>query len=382
MRALIHVHHLLGTGHAVRAAAIGRALATRGVEVTLATGNTLPPTLDVRGLSVVALPPARAADTQFSGLVTPDGRPVDDAWRMRRRERVLALLAGARPDVLLTETFPFGRRSLAFELLPLVEAARARRILVAASVRDILVGKDDPAKERWMAETARAHYDLVLVHSDPAIVRLEASFPFAADVADLLRYTGYVHEPRADAPPPGVGVDEVVVSCGGGPVGTRLLEAALGARKLSRRARDATWRLLVGHGHDDGLLSGLAGRAGEGFVVEPARPDFPRLLAHARLSVSQAGYNTVLDVLAAGCPAVLVPFAEGKETEQTVRARLVAQAGHAVALPEVDLEPASLAAACDVALALGPAPLAVRTGGAAASAEILIGEAARRIAAA
>jgi len=378
VRALIHVHHLLGTGHAVRAAAIGRALAARGVAVTLATGNALPPTLSTDGLEVVALPPARAADTRFSGLVHPDGTPVDDGWREDRRARLMALYEAVAPDILVTETFPFGRRQLAFELVPLVEAARGAGALVAASVRDILVAKADRAKERAMADLARRHYDAVLVHSDPALVRLEASFPFADEIADLIRYTGYVHEPRADEPPPGVGVDEVVVSCGGGPVGARLLAAAVGARRLSRRARDARWRLLVGHGHAGETAARLAAEAGEGFVVEPARADFPRLLARARLSISQAGYNTVLDVLAAGCPAVLVPFAENNETEQSVRARLLAAGGHAVVLDEAAVEPATLAAACDVALDVGARPIEVRSEGAAASAEILIAEAERR----
>ena len=379
MRALIHVHHLLGTGHAVRAAAIGRALATAGVAVTLVTGNTLPPTLDVDGLAVEPLPPARAADTAFSALVEPDGRPVDEAWRAARSERLLAVLADVRPDILVTETFPFGRRALAAELLALAETARTRPVVVAASIRDILVGKDDPAKERWMAATARRLYDLVLVHSDPGLVRLEASFPFAAEVADLVRYTGYVHEPRPDEPPPGVGVGEVVVSCGGGPVGRRLLEAALGARRLSRRAGEARWRLLVGHGHAAESLAGLAAAAGDGVVVEPSRPDFPRLLARARLSVSQAGYNTVLDVLAAGCPAVMVPFAEGKETEQSARAAILAAGGHAVVLAEAAVDPARLAAACDAAIDQGARPIEVAVEGAAASAAILVAEAERRV---
>ena len=61
MKVLIHVQHLLGIGHAVRAAAIGRALRDRGVKVTLASGNRLPEVIDTTGLDVVELPAARAA---------------------------------------------------------------------------------------------------------------------------------------------------------------------------------------------------------------------------------------------------------------------------------------------------------------------------------
>src|SRR5690606_12408511 len=68
--------------------------------------------------------------------------------------------------------------------------------------------------------------------------------------------------------------------------------------------------------------------------VERFRPDFASLLARARLSVSQAGYNTVCDLLVAGCPALLVPFAAGGETEQGLRARRLAELGLARVLPE------------------------------------------------
>ena len=42
----------------------------------------------------------------------------------------------------------------------------------------------------------RERIDRVLVHGDPAFVRLEASFPAACEIADKLVYTGYVAETR------------------------------------------------------------------------------------------------------------------------------------------------------------------------------------------
>lgn len=380
MRALIHVHHLLGTGHAVRAAALGRALVAAGVEVVLVAGNRLPPTLDTSGLTVVELPPAHAADASFRTLLQENGAPIDDGWRQERRQRLLALLQDVAPDIILTETFPFGRRMLAFELEPMLQAAREgpSRPLIAASVRDILVRKDDAAKERAMAETARRLLDLVLVHADPRLVRLSDSFPFETEIADLVRYTGFVHEPSPLVPPPGDGEDEVVVSCGGGPVGAELLRAALAARPMSKLAGNARWRLLVGRTHDAATLAALAAQAGDGVVVQPARPDFPGLLKRARLSVSQAGYNTVLDILAARVPAVLVPFAEASETEQRQRAASLASRGVAEVVDPEALTPESLAAACDRCLTRPPAGLEADLAGATRSAAILIDAAQRR----
>lgn len=379
MKAFIHVQHLLGTGHVVRAAAIGRALAARGVEVMLASGNRIPPTLDTNGLTVVSLPPARAADSAFSGLVTLDGTAIDDAWKAERTRQLIDMFNHFDPDILLTETFPFGRRQFVFEMFPLLEAAKARNRppLIATSVRDILVRKNNPKKERWMAEVARDHYDLVLVHADASFVRLDDSFPYADMVSDRIFYTGYVDQRREIAAVEGDGEDEVIVSCGGGAVGHGLLEAALEARALSRRAGDAVWRLLVGHDHDDATLSDLARNAAEGIVVERARPDFPELLKRARLSVSQAGYNTVIDLLVAGCPMVFVPFRAGGETEQTQRAQLLADRGLATLVTESALTPSALAAAADEALTLSRPDMHVRLDGAAASADALIDAAER-----
>ncbi len=375
MKALIYVQHLLGTGHVVRAAALARALAARDVETVLVSGNRVPPTVDTGGFEVVELPAARSADENFSAVVDGAGRPIDDAWKARRLARLLSVFDETAPDIVVTETWPFGRNAFAFEAEPLTEATRqlVPRPVVAASVRDILVRKNDETKERRMAERARSAYDLVLVHGDPAFVRFEDSFPLAAEIEGLIRYTGYI-DTGADTPEPpaGDGADEVIVSCGGGAVGAALLETALAARALSKRASDARWRLLVGTDLDDLVLAGLKTQAGDGIVVERARRDFPGLLKRARLSVSQCGYNTAVDVLAAGCAAVFVPFARGSETEQTQRAEVLAARGLAAVVPEAGLTPHRLAEAIDAALALPPMKLTLDRDGARASAGLLI----------
>jgi predicted glycosyltransferase len=374
LSAFIHVQHLLGTGHAVRAAAIGKALAALDVDVTLATGNLLPPTLDTTGLEVVQLPPVKSPDAVFNRLVTPEGDPIDAAWEEMRTAATLKAFAAKPYDLLLTETYPFGRRQFEFELSSLLQSAKLedRPPLIATSIRDILVRKQELWKEEWMADQAIAHYDRILVHSDPDFVQLADSFPFAERVDHLVRYTGFVGGGARPMPPEGDGEDEVIISCGGGAVAESLLLAALEARPLSRRAEDATWRVLVGHDIPEDAFRTYARSAGSGLIVERARRDFPGLLQRARLSVSQAGYNTVLDVLTAGVAAVFVPFAQVKETEQTQRAEALAAHGRAVVTPEHNLTPERLAGAVDDALALPHAKTQVRLGGAQMSADILL----------
>jgi predicted glycosyltransferase len=84
------------------------------------------------------------------------------------------------------------------------------------------------------------------------------------------------------------------------------------------------------------------------------RPDLPSLLAGAKLSISQAGYNTVCDLLRTTCRPVLVPFAAGGETEQTVRAEKLAALGLAEVVAETDVSGETIAAAARRALQLAP----------------------------
>nr|AIA89892.1 CAZy families GT1 protein [uncultured Mesorhizobium sp.] len=116
-------------------------------------------------------------------------------------------------------------------------------------------------------------------------------------------------------------------------------------------------------------------------AIETFRPDFAALLAASRLSVSQAGYNTVCDLLQAGCRAVLVPWAAGGETEQTARATRLAARGRAAMLTEEALSPASLAARISAAFAApDPARLALALDGAGRTAQILTDRAQSRAA--
>ncbi|MEQ9045029.1 MAG: glycosyltransferase, partial [Sneathiellaceae bacterium] len=141
-----------------------------------------------------------------------------------------------------------------------------------------------------------------------------------------------------------------------GAVGRELLETAIAARPLSRHA-DACWRVLVGVAESDAAFADLQRlAAGSGvrdgaIVVERARGDFPTLVSNARLSVSQGGYNTTMEVMRAGVPAVIVPYAARAETEQTLRAELLQARGLLHVVPQAELTPAVLAAACDAATA-------------------------------
>jgi predicted glycosyltransferase len=351
MRVLFWVQHLLGTGHLKRAATLARALVERGLEVTLVSGGPPAPWLVPDGVALVQLPWVRARDLAFSALVDADDRPIDDIFRAARRERLLACFTALEPRVVITEMFPFGRRAFRFELLPLLAAAAAARPRpwLVGSVRDILVPK--PVRERysWMRDLALAHYDRVLVHTDPALIPFDLTFPFARDLGTRLVNTGYVVETG----PPARAGDEVLVSAGGGRVGSALVAAAIAARPLSRQ-RDRPWRVIAGGAVDGAGLPSRPTALPPGIAVEHQRDDFQSLLAKSLLSVSQAGYNTVVEVLSLGKPMVLVPFETVTETEQRLRAERLSALGLAEVVLGGELTPSTLARAIDRVVAQPP----------------------------
>jgi len=351
MHILFHVQHLLGIGHVKRAAALVRGMRRAGIDVTVLSGG-----VPVSGIAyeadLVQLPPARATDATFKTIVDGDGRLIDDAFKERRRRLVLETLSRVQPDVILVETFPFGRRAFRPELMALLGSGRP----AVVSLRDVVVPKDAQRTAEAVA-LVRAHVAAVLVHGDPALVRLEESFPAAGRISDRIRYTGYVHEAPPDRETPS---GEVVVSAGGGAVGGLLLRTAVAARPMTRY-RDVPWRIISGPNLPAQELTGLAA---EGVLVERFRDDLPNLLRACAVSVSQAGYNTVLDLIWARPKAVLVPFAAPGETEQALRASRLG----CTIVPEGELSPARLAEAIDAAR---PPTVRVRLDGADRTAEIL-----------
>ena len=320
---MFFVQHLLGIGHLKRAVTLARAMTAAGLDVVLVSGGETVPVIDLTGVAFEQLPPARAVDTFFKVLVDEDGRRIDDAWKARRRDHLLGLFRRLRPRVVILELFPFGRRQLRFELLPLLDAARASRPRprIVSSVRDILVEKERPERNDEMVALAETWFDAILVHGDPELIPFAATFPHVRRIADKVRYTGYVVEPRLAAqalrrprPDDGREAGEVLVSVGGGAVGEKLITVAFEARPLTPLAA-SPWRVLVGHNLAEDRFRVLGARAGPGIAVERARPDFVELLSRCRISVSQGGYNTVMEVLATGSRAVVVPYAGGEETE-------------------------------------------------------------------
>jgi predicted glycosyltransferase len=136
-----------------------------------------------------------------------------------------------------------------------------------------------------------------------------------------------------------------------------VLRAALETRPLTS-LKHHTWRLLAGQNLPQDVFDSLRDAAPDGVIVERARADFVTLLKNCHLSVSQGGYNTIMEILLTRARAVAVPYAGGNESEQTLRTQLLAERGLLQVVREDELTPQRLAAAIERAISGPPPPAA------------------------
>ena len=349
-------------------------------DVVLLNGGRLPAGTRVPpGVEVVNLPPL-GQDAAFEHLVSHDAAMSVTEAQARRKQMVLETFQRVRPQGVLIELYPFGRKAFEFELLPLLEAVAAcgaDRPKVLCSLRDILVsGRANQARHDERASTkVNAFFDAVLVHSDPTFARLEESFRPATPLQVPVYYTGFVAPPAPSAQDrrPTPHRQRLLVSSGGGIVGEPLVRAAVEVHTALESAMGLTTTVVAGPFLPDPVWTWLQGEAERSPALTAIRqvPDLAHEIRCSALSLSQGGYNTTMDLLRAGVPSVVVPYGEGGEDEQGRRARRLAEMGVLRVIPPAELDANRLLADLLGALSSRPQVVPLDLGGAAATARIL-----------
>jgi predicted glycosyltransferase len=375
-RLLFYCQHSLGLGHLARSLRLAEGLTER-FDVLLLNGGRFPPGTRLPAeVSVLNLPPlGHDADNQ---LVSHDPAYSVAQACVRRTELLLAAVRDTRPAVVLIEMYPFGRRKFEFELVPLLNAVAARsgadRPKVVCSLRDILVQR--AVGQRKHDERAvivlNAAFDAILMHSDPAFATLPESFQPRTPLRVPVHHTGFVAPP---APAPVTHrLPRLIVSSGGGMVGEPLVRAAVEVHRDLFIRTGLRTTVVAGPFLPEPVWAWLREQATLSPVLEAVRrvDDLAGEIARSSLSLSQGGYNTTMDLLRAGTPAVVVPFADGGENEQTVRTGRLTELGVLRMVPATSLgDRETLLSALAAAAAAQPAPVRLDLCGAQHTARIL-----------
>lgn len=352
MKVVIYCQHVLGVGHFFRTLEIARAM--KAWDVVLVTGGGAVPALLPGHIRHVALP-GLMMDKDFTRLYSTTPRKHLDDVKQERKEKLLALIKREKPDLFLIELYPFGRNAFRFELIPVlayIKGAPETTCKVVCSLRDILVEKENPQKyETRVIDALNKWFDAVLVHSDPDLIRLDTTFSRLDQIRIPVFYTGFVtplpdlnkaEQIRKEIIGPDPGRRLVVASIGGGNVGIELLKALVRAYPALPSKKNIRLNIYTGPYMDARDKHALKSFACDSIKLAEFTHDFVSVLKACDLSVSMAGYNTCMNIAAAGVPSLVWPFNQNRE--QRARAEKLSRfAAPMTILDDQDLAPDILA---------------------------------------
>ena len=348
MKIVFYCQHVLGIGHFFRTREICEKLKEH--DVILVSGGDRPD-IPLPGHVREFRLPGLMMDEDFKNMFSTEKGKRIDVVKEERQRMLFRLFEETSPDVFIIEFYPFGRKAFRFELDPILESIHDGSLhpcRVVCSLRDVLVEKENAAShEKRVIKLLNRYFDTLFVHSDPEFLKLDATFARLDDISIPIAYTGFV----TPKPVPGSGIalrtklgigDNdcfIVASAGGGTVGGELLAAVIKA--FVQLPEGCRLQVFTGPFLDQESYFDLKSFENPVIGVDRFTPDFLSFLDAADLSVSMAGYNTSMNIMAAGTPAIVRPFAQNQE--QSLRAERLARLGGLHILLDKDLDPDRLA---------------------------------------
>jgi len=167
-------------------------------------------------------------------------------------------------------------------------------------------------------------------------MKLEESFERVGEISVPIFYTGFVARHPANKlalPRKDPKTKKIVVSTGGGKVGSELIEAAMIALE-DIKTPPVIMEVYLGPFLDPQKrqrLEAIASRDAR-IQLKPFAVDFLEVLLQADVSVSMAGYNTLMDLLSTGTYGILYPFKQNRE--QRLRAERLSRFGNFAVIEE------------------------------------------------
>jgi predicted glycosyltransferase len=349
MQIIFYCQYVWGMGHLFRSLEFVRALRDHQV-ILIAGGQAVDIDLPDH-VSLLRLP-TLYMDEKFTRLIAADSEGNVEDIQRERKQRLVALFERERPDLLVVELYPFGRAVFGYELQPLLQSIRQGRfgrMKCVCSLRDILVEKKDPqAYEQRVLDNLNRYFDLLLIHSDEDLLRLDETFSRIDDIRIPVAYTGFIAQQSSPANGQklrqalqiSAGEKLIVASAGGGRSGYELLKGVLQACLLLGRSRRLRLELFAGPFMDEDEFEKLSDLSGSGLNVHRFTKRFLDFLYAADLSVSLAGYNTCMNLLVTRVPALVYPYS--RQREQPIRIGKIKPFLPLRILKGKDLEPCAL----------------------------------------
>jgi predicted glycosyltransferase len=354
IRIACYSHDTLGLGHIRRNLLIAQTLADSPLRATILV------LAGAREGAVFPLPPGVDSATLPSLQKNDDGEYVPRRLRVTLRQVVglrAHIIQGAleafSPDVLIADTEPRGAfRELEPALSWLRMQGRTHCVLGLRDVRDHPLVVQREWRKASNDAAIRDYYDQVWVYGDPRVIDAVAGYGMTDEIAGRVKYTGYLDQrarlrfvregddgPRLLASlPPG---RLMLCTVGGGQDGAAIARAFIEADFPD----DSLGLVLAGPQMPPDTLDELRWRAVSSGRVRILRflPEPAPLLEKADRLVTMGGYNSTLEAVSYGRPALIVPRVTPRQ-EQWIRATRLRELGLIDVLHPTELSPAAISA--------------------------------------
>ena len=343
---MFYCQHILGMGHLIRSIEIVRGLIPDFQICFINGGQVIDEFEFPEGIEVINIPAVKT-DSEFKEL-----KPVDDNYTMAeleiiRKDILVETCQKFSPDILAIELFPFGRRRFSFELIPLLETAKAMGTKIVSSVRDIVVTKQNQQRhEEKVCRLMNKYFDLLLIHGDPNFVKLNLSFSRLNDLSCPVHYTGYVVQPLPESNNSlQIKQPSILVSVGGGRFGHDLLECIAKTAPLLKDQIPHHIQVFTGAFSPDEVLAKLQAMTEkqDNITVDRYTPNLLHYMQQADLSIGMAGYNTTMNILSTGVKAMMMAFQGNNDKEQETRLKKLDDMGRVKMIHSQDLQPEKFA---------------------------------------
>lgn len=330
LRVAFYSHDTVGLGHIRRNLLIAQTIAHAEPNVTILM------LAGAREAAVFPMPANVDCTTLPSIQKGDDGQYRARRLRLTLRQIVAVrahIIQGAleafRPDVLIVDTEPRGAfRELEPALSWLRMQGRTRCILGLRDIRDHAVAVRREWREASNDAAICDYYSAVWVYGDPHVFDVVREYHLSRDVAAKLHYTGYLDQ-RARLTFVHSGDDGsrllatlpagrmILCTVGGGQDGAALARAFI----ATELPPDAFGLILTGPQMPADQLDELRERATRAKCVRVLRflPEPAPLLARADRLITMGGYNSTLEAVSFGKPALIVPRVKPRQ-EQWIRA--------------------------------------------------------------
>lgn len=327
---LIHCQYVYGIGHMVRVAELAKGLSS-SFYVTIVNGGEVIPNFEFPNEIRIVQLPAIFKDEKLDELLSVNTSDnIENCFR--KRSLILKqVVDDIRPEILITEHFPFG---LLFEkeVIELIVKTKTQnpKAKVVSSVRDIIDSRTGGGSDNQIIEIINKWFDLVLVHGDEHFAPLSASFPHFNRIIKPVIQTGYIVRQMANSIEyPNEPI--VLVSVGGGRMGGELLSAVLDSYSIIRQFKKIKLILFVGafqkeYKHLEDTINELQTKDIQ--ILPFDRKFYLHFLPMAELVISLGGYNSIIEAISRKKKILVYQrgFEVGNE-EQDLRIEVFEEAG-------------------------------------------------------